>query len=123
MKMDQPSRSPENAALWFIKLIAGGLVFFFLIIHFIVNHLVAPGGLLTFSDVVEFYQNPFVLLMEGAFLAVVLIHAILGIRSIILDLNPSIGLIRILDKAFIIFGVIAFTYGIWLLIVVSGMGV
>jgi succinate dehydrogenase / fumarate reductase membrane anchor subunit len=123
MKIENPSRSPENAALWFIKLIAGGLVFWFLSIHFVVNHLVAPGGLLTFKDVVDFYQNPFVLLMEGAFLAVVLIHAILGIRSIILDLNPSIGLIRILDKVFIFSGGIAFIYGIWLLIVVSGMGV
>ncbi len=51
MKIFSQGKNHENALLWFIKVLAGGLIFVFLVIHFIVNHLIAPGGLLTFSDV------------------------------------------------------------------------
>ncbi|MEI8132413.1 MAG: hypothetical protein WCG34_08265 [Leptolinea sp.] len=121
----QSSISPknhENALLWFIKLLAGGLIFGLLVVHFIVNHLIAPGGLLTFNDVVQYFQNPFVLIMEGCFLTTVLVHALLGLRSIALDLNPSPKIIWYLNRGLVLFGSLAFVYGIWLLIKVSSMG-
>jgi succinate dehydrogenase hydrophobic anchor subunit len=120
----QTSNTPENnenALLWFIKLLAGGLIFFLLIVHFIVNHLIAPGGLLTFNDIVQYYQNPLVLIMEGLFLAAVLVHALLGLRSIILDLNPTSKIMWFLDRGLVMVGSSAFVYGIWLLIRVSSM--
>jgi succinate dehydrogenase hydrophobic anchor subunit len=122
MHLTPPSTNHENALLWFIKLLAGGLIFFLLIIHFIVNHLVAPGGLLTYQDVVEYYQNPLVLVMEGIFLTVVLVHALLGVRSIILDLNPTQKIVKIVDRGLILTGSVAFVYGIGLLVKVSSFG-
>ncbi len=122
MNSIHPGRNHENALLWFIKLLAGGMIFVFLVIHFIVNHLLAPGGLLTFQDVVAYYQNPLVILMEACFLAFVLVHSFLGLRSVILDLNPSVRLVRILDVVLLTCGVSAFLYGVWLLFAVSALG-
>jgi succinate dehydrogenase hydrophobic anchor subunit len=122
MHLTPPSTNHENALQWFIKLLAGGLIFFLLIIHFIVNHLVAPGGLLTYQDVVQYYQNPLVLVMEGIFLTVVLVHALLGVRSIILDLNPTQKIVKIVDRGLILTGSVAFVYGIGLLVKVSSFG-
>jgi succinate dehydrogenase hydrophobic anchor subunit len=122
MRSNKLPKNHENAFLWFIKLLAGGLIFFLLVVHFIVNHLVAPGGLLFFNDVIKYYQNPVVLVMEGFFLAAVLIHALLGLRSIILDVNPGRKIIRLIDYGFIILGSTAFIYGIRLLIKVSSLG-
>lgn len=122
MKPSLPVKNHETALLWFIKILAGGFIFFFLVIHFIVNHLVAPGGLLTYQDVVKYYQNPGVLVMEGCFLTFILVHALLGLRSIILDMHPAPGLVKILDGALSFLGCATLIYGIWLLITVSSMG-
>ncbi|BCY18466.1 MAG: hypothetical protein GYA12_08675 [Chloroflexi bacterium] len=111
----------ENTLLWFIKVLAGGLILVFLIIHFIVNHLVAPGGLLTFADVIKYYQNPAVLVMEGFFLTFVLVHALLGLRSIILDLRPSDKLMKVVNTVLVVLGTGTLIYGIWLLIAVRAM--
>ena len=79
----------EGAGRWLLKIITGLFVVVFLGIHFIVNHLIAPEGLLTYSDVVKYYQNPIIVIMEISFLIVVVVHSFLGLRAILLDLNPS----------------------------------
>ena len=86
-------------------------------IHFIVNHLVAPGGLLTYLDVISYYQNPIVPIMEGFFLIFVVGHALLGLRSIILDLNPTRTRMRWIDFILFSLGAVAVLYGLWLLII------
>lgn len=123
MKSISSDNNHENALLWFIKLLAGGLILFFLVIHLIVNHLVAPGGLLTYKDVVAYYQNPSVLVMEGFFLTFVLVHALLGLRSILLDLHPAPGIVKAMNLTLIFAGIAALVYGIWLLITVNSMPV
>jgi succinate dehydrogenase hydrophobic anchor subunit len=122
MKSSFPIKNHETALLWFIKVLAGGFIFIFLVIHFIVNHLVAPGGLLTYQDIVKYYQNPGVLIMEGFFLTFILVHALLGLRSIILDMHPAPDLVKILDVGLPFLGCATIIYGIWLLITVSSMG-
>lgn len=121
MKESSLKTNQENALLWFIKVLAGGLILVFLVIHFIVNHLVAPGGLLTFADVVKYYQNPAVLVMEGFFLTFVLVHALLGLRSIILDLRPSERLMKVVNISLAAIGAVTLIYGIWLLFTVRAM--
>ncbi len=57
--------------------------------------------------------------MEGAFLIFVVSHALLGMRGIILDLDPVPTLLRAIDAALIVLGVAAAGYGLWLLQVVA----
>lgn len=111
--------SQENAWLWLAKIISGLLIVILLGIHFVVNHLVAPEGLLSYADVVQYYKNPLVPVMEGVFLVFAVSHSLIGSRGIILDLNPPPKLIKAMDYVFTIIGTTAIIYGIWLLWVVA----
>ncbi len=94
---DVTPRSGEGAGLWFLKILTGFLVIVVLVIHLIVNHLIVEGGLLTYADVVRYYQNPIIPIMEIAFLIFVVTHALIGLRSVLLDLHPSNKVLRIIN--------------------------
>jgi succinate dehydrogenase hydrophobic anchor subunit len=116
--ISRPKRD-ESAWLWLVKIVAGLLVLVVLGIHFVINHAVAPGGLLTYQDVINYYKTPIVPVMEIFFLAVVVVHALLGFRSILLDLNPLHRVRQVLDWIFILAGAGAIVYGAWLVIVLA----
>ena len=115
-------KSGENAWLWLVKVITGLLVIIVLLIHFIVNHFVGETGLLTYADVVAYFQNPIVPIMEICFLVVVVTHSLIGLRSIILDLRPSRGLLKVIDWMLVIVGVFAISYGVWLALTIVSIG-
>jgi succinate dehydrogenase hydrophobic anchor subunit len=112
----------ENVWIWLVKIIAGLLIILFLTVHFVVNHLLAPEGLLTYSDIVHYYSNPIVPIMEIGFLIFVVMHSFLGVRGILLDLNPSQKLIKIINISFILLGGFAIIYGSWLVLVLVMRG-
>lgn len=112
----------ENTWLWLLKLVTGVLVFALIVIHIIVNHLVAQGGLLTYAQVVAYLSTPGIAFMEGSFLVIVISHSLLGTRSVILDLHPSPRLLRFLDIGFVVLGTAAAVYGIALLRVIVSRG-
>jgi len=112
----------ETTWLWLLKIITGLLVIVILIIHFIVNHFIAQNGLLTWADVVNYYQNPIVPIMEIAFVALVVSHSLIGLRGIILDMNPSRGVITAVNWLFTAAGVVSVGYGIWLIEVIVSKG-
>jgi succinate dehydrogenase hydrophobic anchor subunit len=114
----QPKRN-EGVWLWLIKILAGLLVIIVLGIHFVINHAVAPGGLLTYEDVIRYYKVPVVPLMEIFFLAVVVTHSLLGLRSILLDLNPGNTIRRVMDFGLLLLGTGGIVYGAWLVIVLA----
>lgn len=120
--LSQP-KPGESYLLWLIKIVSGVLILAVLIIHFLVNHLFAPNGLLSHAEVVAYYRNyPIVPIMEGFFLVFVVAHSLIGSRSIILDLRPSPALLKVLDYLFIAVGLFATAYGIWLLFAVINFG-
>lgn len=110
----------EGAWLWLFKIVAGLFIVILLGVHFVINHLVAPTGLLTYADVVAYYKVPIVPIMEGFFLVFVISHALVGLRSILLDLNPSDRLLKAVDILFWLAGAGFSLYGIWLLIEIAG---
>ena len=120
--ISQPKRG-ETTWLWLLKIVTGVLVVVILGVHLVVNHLVSPEGLLSFQEVVVYLSNPWVALMEGTFLVLVVFHALLGIRSVFLDLHPSQRAIRVMDAVFSGVGVVAIVYGIWLLRAIQAHGV
>jgi succinate dehydrogenase hydrophobic anchor subunit len=115
-------KSGENTWLWLIKIVTGPLLVVLLLIHFIVNHFIGQNGLLTYADVVAYYQNPIVPIMEICFLAAVVTHSLSGLRGIFLDLKPSRGLLKIADWAFVLVGVLAVVYGAWLALTIASRG-
>jgi len=115
-------KSREGAWLWFFKIAAGVFIVILLAVHFIINHLVAPNGLLSYDDVLRYYQVPVVPVMEVIFLVFVVAHALVGLRSIVLDLNPSTIILRWLDRLFMLAGAGFIAYGIWLVVVIVQKG-
>jgi succinate dehydrogenase hydrophobic anchor subunit len=113
------ARPQERAGLWFFKIITGIFIIVVLGIHFVVNHLVAPGGLLSYADVIAYYAVPIIPVMEIVFLILVVAHAFIGLRSILLDLNLPDKLQRIFDVILILSGVAAVIYGVWLVLVIA----
>lgn len=112
----------ENAWLWLAKIASGVLVVVLIMVHLVANHLVAVGGLMVYNDVVNYLSHPWIAFMESSFLVIVVTHSLLGMRSIILDLNPPVKLLKFIDVFMLFLGFAATGYGIWLirLIVIRG---
>ena len=123
MRIAVVSRPREGAWLWLAKVVTGVLVFALLVIHLLVNHLVAEGGLLTYADVLAYYANPVIPLMEGAFLILVVTHALLGVRSIVLDMSLAPAIVRGVDVLLCGVGVLSIGYGLWLLYTLASRAV
>jgi succinate dehydrogenase hydrophobic anchor subunit len=109
----------EGAWLWMFKIFAGLMIVIILAIHLIINHLVAPSGLLSYEDVVRYYNSPLIVVMEIIFLVFVVSHALVGMRSILLDLNPSDRILRLADGFMIGLGTVSIAYGTWLALVIA----
>ena len=128
MTQDFPSQTPpsltsgENVWLWIVKILTGPLLVILLFIHLIVNHYIGQTGLLTYADVVAYYQNPIIPIMEICFLAVVVTHSLIGLRGIILDLKPARMILKIVNWAFVILGITSVSYGVWLILVIASKG-
>jgi succinate dehydrogenase / fumarate reductase membrane anchor subunit len=117
-------KSGENTWLWLLKLVTGVLVIVILGIHLAINHFISdnPGGLLSYADVVAYYQNPIIPIMEVLFLIFVVSHSLLGLRSILLDLKPSRSALAAINVMLSVVGVTAVGYGIWLISVIVARG-
>jgi succinate dehydrogenase / fumarate reductase membrane anchor subunit len=116
-------RTGETAWLWIIKVFTGPLLVLLLAVHLTVNHLVTETGLLTWADVVRYFDNPWIVFMEILFLATVVTHSLLGMRGILLDMNPSRAVLKVMDWVFCLFGCVAIVYGIWLALTIAAMNV
>ena len=99
---------------WLVQAGLGILLVILLAIHLIVNHWAAPHGLLTYADVVRYYDIPGIAWMEAAFLIVVTVHCLLGLHSILLDLSLSARVTRVATWLLTFVGLTAIVYGAWL---------
>ncbi len=89
--------------------------------HIVAQHFTVhgSGGLRTYHEVLTYIANPVMFIIEAAFLIVVTIHAMLGIRSILLDFDLGEGTRRHLDKVLWTLGTLTVTYGVALLITLA----
>ncbi len=116
-----PPKSGQNTKLWFLKMVTGLVIVLVLSVHLIVNHYLPEGGLMRYEDVIAYFSNPLVVLMEIIFLVTVVPHALIGVRSIILDLNPSKGSTRLINWILVLVGTTVIIYGIWLALTVASL--
>jgi len=122
-EMTSKQITSENSGLWLIKIITGLLIIVILAIHLVVNHMLGTeGGLLTYADVVAYYQNPIIPIMEAAFLICVVSHCLIGLRSIIIDLHPSQKVLTNITWLLTALGAVSIVYGIWLLFAIVAQG-
>jgi succinate dehydrogenase hydrophobic anchor subunit len=105
-------RSSQSTFRWFTQAGLGILLIALLSIHLLVNHWVAPQGLLTYADVIRYYDVPGIALMEALFLAVVTTHCLMGVHAILLDLALSSSTIKVLTWMLILAGLLIVAYGV-----------
>ena len=117
-------RPGETTWIWLIKIVTGPLLILLLILHLIVNHYIGslPSGLMTYEDVVHYFQNPIIPVIEILFLATVVTHSLIGLRGIILDMNPSRTVLTAVNWFLSLLGVFSVAYGIWLALSIASKG-
>jgi succinate dehydrogenase hydrophobic anchor subunit len=112
--MEYSTKSSQASLIWIIQAISGVFLIIMLAIHMVANHFVVEGGLQTYSDVVKYLSNPLIFVHEILFLGVVTIHALLGVRAILFDMDLSHQARLIVSRGLASIGVVAVGYGTWL---------
>ena len=117
-------RPGENTWLWLIKIVTGPLLLVVLGLHFVVNHYMGSlsSGLMTYDDVIQYFQNPIIPAIEILFLITVVTHSLIGLRGIVLDMNPSRTVLSVVTWLLMILGVSSVVYGIWLALTIASLG-
>jgi succinate dehydrogenase / fumarate reductase membrane anchor subunit len=117
-------RLGETTWVWLIKIVTGPLLVLLLILHLTVNHYLGStsSGLMTYDDVIRYYQNPIIPAIEILFLVTVVTHCLIGLRGIILDMNPSRRVLSIVTWFLSLLGLFSVVYGIWLALTIAAKG-
>ncbi len=123
----QPVSGPrpgETAWLWLVKIVTGPLLVPILCLHLIVNHYLGStsSGLMTYDDVIAYFQNPLIPAIEILFVTTVVIHSLVGFRGIVLDMNPSRPVLGAVTALLVALGATAIGYGIWLALTLVALG-
>lgn len=93
-------------------------------IHMVAHHFVVEeiGGLRTYDDVIAYISTPVIFVIEGIFLVVVTIHAMLGLRSVLFDLGLGASRRRLVDRGLLVLGILTVVYGFVLIGVLASRG-
>jgi succinate dehydrogenase hydrophobic anchor subunit len=84
--------------------------------HFVVHQ---KGGLRTYGEVLSYISNPVIFVLEAAFLVAVTIHAMLGVRGVLGDLDLTLKARRRVDRGLWVLGTATIVYGMALLITLA----
>ena len=118
----QLSRERSSSWSWILQAFTGAMLVVLLGLHMVVQHFVVQGGLRNYQQVVQYISNPFVFLLEVAFLIVVTWHAMLGVRAIIFYLGLKPTTERRWTAVLTVIGLAMITYGIWLSATIVSQG-
>jgi succinate dehydrogenase hydrophobic anchor subunit len=77
---------------------------------------------MTYEDVIRYFQNPPIVAIEILFLVTVVTHCLIGLRAIVLDMNPSRSVLSIVTWLLVILGLSSVGYGIWLAVAIASKG-
>ena len=73
------------------------------------------GGLRDYQQVLAYIANPAIFTIESLFLLFVTVHAMLGLRGVLLDLDPGPRLRRWIDRGLAVLGLATLAYGYFLI--------
>ena len=93
-------RSRSQTRVWRFTAASGVALLVLLTIHMVANHFVVEsvGGLRSYDQVLDYIANPLMLGVEIAFLLVITLHAMLGLRSVLYDFTGSARRRRWIDR-------------------------
>jgi succinate dehydrogenase hydrophobic anchor subunit len=105
--------SPRASRSWVATTLTGIGLLILLTIHMVANHFVVAsvGGLRSYRQVLDYIANPAIFAIEAIFLLFVTVHAMLGLRGVLLDLDPSPRAQRWIDVGLLTLGLLTLAYG------------
>jgi len=121
----QPSPSQRGrggTTAWILQVVSGVLLVVLLGVHIVTQHFVVKGGLRDYAQVVSYLSNPAVLAVESLFVVVLIWHAMLGLRAVLLDFGfgPR-GQARI-TYGVTLLGALTAAYSFWLIAAIAAKG-
>ncbi|MCI0519591.1 MAG: hypothetical protein L0Z70_04970 [Chloroflexi bacterium] len=119
--MEGRTRSSTATRRWFVQAALGALLLVLLGVHLVVNHLAAPQGLLSYAQVIRYYDMPGIPALEVAFLVVVTAHCLLGLHSLALEVKMTPGVRAGVAWLLAALGVGVVAYGMYLVWVVAAL--
>jgi succinate dehydrogenase hydrophobic anchor subunit len=117
----QAYRRGRSARAWHWTAGSGVALVALATMHIVAQHFVVhqTGGLRTYGEVLSYVANPVIFVLEAAFLLAVTIHAMLGVRGILGDLDLSPSTQRRVDRGLWVVGTLTVAYGMALLITLA----
>ncbi len=113
----QPSRGGSLA--WIFQVISGVLLLFLLGVHIVAQHFVVKGGLRDYAQVVSYLSNPAVLAIESLFVIVLIWHAMLGLRAVLLDFGFGRRGQALITWGVAVLGAVTAAYSFWLIATIA----
>jgi succinate dehydrogenase hydrophobic anchor subunit len=100
-----------------VTTLSGLAVLILVTVHMVANHFVIEsiGGLRDYQQVLEYISTPVIFVLESLFLVFVTVHAMLGLRGVLLDLDPTPRTLRWIDRGLVALGIITLAYGFLLI--------
>ena len=85
-----PPTDAHLSRTWRLTAASGVALLVLVTVHMVAHHFVVKeiGGLRTYAQVLDYIGNPVMFVIEAAFLVIVTLHAMLGLRSVLFDLRP-----------------------------------
>jgi succinate dehydrogenase hydrophobic anchor subunit len=114
-------RRGRSARVWHWTAGTGMVLVVLATMHIVAQHFIVhqKGGLRTYGEVLTYIGNPVIFVLESAFLIAVTIHAMLGVRGILHDLDPSPAIRQRIDRLLWGAGTATIAYGMALLITLA----
>ncbi len=109
-----PQRRGGTTA-WLLQVVSGALLLILLGVHIVAQHFVVKGGLRDYAQVVSYLGNPVVIAIESAFVAVLIWHAMLGLRAVLLDFGFGPRGQAVITRAVVVLGLVTAGYSFWLI--------
>jgi succinate dehydrogenase hydrophobic anchor subunit len=89
-------------------------------VHIVAQHFVVKGGLRDYAQVVSYLSDPLVLAVESLFVVVLIWHAMLGLRAILLDLGFSRRTEAVISRGVVALGLATAGYSFWVIAAIAG---
>jgi succinate dehydrogenase hydrophobic anchor subunit len=107
---------------WGLQVVTGVALLVLVVVHLVAQHFVvdAPGGLRDHASVLAYLGNPVIVVVESLFLIAVTWHAMLGVRSILLDLGLGPAGRRRVTVGVSALGLVTLGYGFWMIATLAG---
>lgn len=111
----------RSARVWWWTVGTGVLLVILALVHIVAHHFIVdePGGLRTYHQILDYIANPVILPLEAVFLVTVTIHAMLGLRGVLLDLDPGPQARVWVDRVLWTLGSVTVVYGLVLLLTLA----